>query len=551
MAGSLSDARLAEFDELELVAKDCFGQVFDAKRKSDGSRVMVRLLDSPADVDTIKKAIADTDKDDFLSEVEVVDSTLIVTNIGEFQRISELNKIDLDHTLPVAEFEALGIVGAILPKLVKAEKAELAIYNLRPSNLFVKRILTGRPKEGQSSHVLKIGEPYQHVLFHAAESVSDPYVAQNFKVSKENLASHSLGCLMHHLVFGEPLGKLQQENNAVSYLYSHYMFQLTKASPRERLSLAGFERSQRTLKDCESLVVYPTARVVNLLTARGYYSGEVRYGQMHGKGAFTAHKDFYAGMEVAASEGYYCLDKLHHSGVIVYRSGDRYEGKVQWDAPRGEGTLTRLSGTTIRGEWEGSSLVEDSEGEIAIPDYSCYRGQVSKNQPHGKGIIVYNDGLVYKGDFKHGQRHGVGQMYRKESDVVVYHYEGNWYENEKHGEGEEMTDGKKYKGHFHLGKRHGQGHLMSLTDSFSYEGEFKQDQYHGLGGLTKEDGEKYNGEFKNGKRHGYGCCEHPDGSVYDGQWENDKPHGEGSLTDPDGNTTISVWLNGEQVDYDD
>lgn len=552
MAESLSDVRLAAFSDLSLVSQDRFGQVYEGKRQADKSRVLIRLLDGPSDVEALKAAIEAVDKEDFLAQIEVIDGSLLVTDLGDFVRLSELNKADEDRTLPMAEFEALSIVGSVFPKILKAEKSQLSIFNLRPSNLFVKQIVQGRPSEGQSTHVLKIGEPYQHALFQAAESVSDPYVAQNFKVSNENLHSHSLGCMMYHLVFGEPMGRSQQDNKSISYLYSHYMFQLTKTSPRERLSLSGFERSQRTFKECEALVIYPTARVINLLTSRGYYTGEIRYGMMHGRGAFSANKDSYMGLDVAATEGFFCLDKLHLRGTIIYRCGDRYEGGVQWDSPHGEGTLLKLSGTTIRGDWEGSHLVEESEGEISIPDYSCYRGQVSKNQPNGAGLMVYNDGLVYKGEFKIGQRHGTGHMYRKSGDKVVYSYSGAWYENEKHGEAEEISDNVRFKGTFHMGKKHGHGHMEDISnDGWTYDGEFKQDQFHGLGMLTKNDGEKYTGEFKNGKRHGFGCCEFTDGSIYDGQWENDKPHGEGCMTDVEGSTTNGVWLNGEQVEFDD
>lgn len=550
MTESLTDARLSAFDNLEEVARDCFGVVFEGRRKADGHRVLIRLLDQAVDIEAAKKLIELTDKEDYLTDIEVIDSTLIVTDITEFQSIAALNKVDTENTLPMAEFEALGIVGAVLVKLLKAEKAQQNILNLRPSLIYVKKIVQGRPPEGQPSHILKIAEPYQHLLFEKLESATDPFLAPNFKVNGDNQLSYSLGCLMHQLVFGEPMTKNQKDNNSVSYLYSHYMFQLTKANARERLSLSGFERSQRTFKDCEYLIIYPTSRVVNLLTTRGYYTGDLRYGLMHGKGAFTAHKDVYSGLEVAASEGFYALDKLHIKGLIVYKSGDRYEGGIQWDSPKGEGTLSRLSGTTIRGEWEGSSLVEGTEGEIIIPDYSSYRGQVSKNQPNGTGVIVYNDGLVYQGEFKQGQRHGTGSMFRKDGDKEVYRYEGSWYENEKHGEGEEFNHDTRFKGNFHLGKKHGQGVLTNTSEEWTYEGEFKQDQFHGLGMFNKEEGEKFNGEFKNGKKHGYGCCENPDGTIYDGQWENDKPHGEGSMTDAEGNTVVGVWLNGEQVEYD-
>ena len=551
MAGSLSDSSLSQFSKLELIAEDCFGEVYGGTRKTDNQKVMVRLLKSPIDIENIQTIINQADKEDFLTDIEVINSTIIVTLTDDYDRLSDLNKLDLSHTLPVSEFEALGIIGAVLPKLIKADRSELYVFNVRPSNLYVKRVVQGKPQEKESSHVLRIGEPYQHLLYKNSAEVNDRYAPQNYLHNKDNNLSHSLGCLMHHLAFGEPVGETQRENNMLSYLYSHYMFQLTKANPRERLNLIGFEKSSRTLKDCEALVIYPTTKVTNMLTVRGFYTGDMRYGQMHGEGYFSAHKEAIGGLDVSACRGTFCLDKLHSKGIIFYRSGDRYEGSVQWDAPRGEGVMTRLSGTRLTGEWEGTSLVEDSEAEIIIPDYSNYRGRVSKSQPHGEGVMVYNDGLVYKGEFKHNQRHGQGEMFRKVADVFEYRYVGGWYENEKHGDGVETNEVNCYKGSFHMGKKHGNGKLVNNEGNWTYEGEFKNDNFSGLGMLSAESGERYNGEFKLGKKHGYGCSESQDGSVYDGQWENDKYHGDGSMTDADGNTIHGVWLNGEQVEYDE
>lgn len=552
MAESLSDSRLASFNDLTEVTVDCFGRLFEGKRAADGSPVIIRLLDMPCDPAAVKKCVAEADPNDFLTEVEVVDSTLIVTSTAQFESIGKLNRVEGEILLPIAEFEALGIVGAVLPKLLAAEKDHRFLVNLRPNLLFVKRLVQGRPPTGQPSHTLRIAEPYQHALVESSEDLTDPYLSPGYKTSGENLLSYSLGCLMHHLVFGEAMqAGVSKDNSSISYLYTHYMFQLSKSNGRERPTLASFERSQRTLKDCECLILYPTSKVTNLLTGRGFYSGEMRYGLMHGRGAFTAHKDVYSGLDVAATEGYYCQDKLHMRGSICYKSGERYEGAISWDQPRGEGILSKVSGTTVRGEWEGSTLVDGTEGEIVIPDYSSYRGQVSKNQPHGEGLMVYHDGLVYKGEFKLGQRHGKGKIHKQHGETTVYQYEGDWYENEKHGDGQEVAGDLRYTGQWHLGKKHGQGTLVNTAeDGWTYEGEFRQDQYSGLGMLTKDDGEKYNGEFKSGKRHGYGCCEYTDGSVFDGQWENDLPHGEGSITDIEGNTTMGYWHNGEQVDFD-
>lgn len=537
----------ARFTSTTLVTRDCFGNVVDAMDSQTNQRVILRLLYSPLDEEAFKKCIDETDKDHFMADCSLISDRAIRTVTEGFNRISDLNKLDNDTILPLAEFESLGVIGAVLPILLKAEIADKLIFNVKPSNLYVKPLIKGRPPAGQSSHHLSIGEPYQHLLYtRDAKTSVERYAPKDYLEDRENRLAFSLGCLMHHMAFGDDDINSQKENNAISYLYSHYMFNLLKANSKERQSLGHFERSLRTLKDCETLVIYPTAKVVNLVTAKGIYTGSMKYGLMHGKGIFTSTKEVYTMLEVRKYDGYYCLDKMHGRGTIIFRSGDCYSGHIEWDHPKGWGSMTRMSGTRLSGCWEGSQLNEDHEAEIVIPDYSSYRGMTCKNLPHGHGVMNYNDGSTYEGDFKQNVRHGRGTMVKIVEGEEVYRYEGQWHENEKHGEGEESVPGKyEYVGNLHNGRRQGQGKLTSQADGYSYEGEFRSDKFNGFGQIEYDTGEKYNGQFKNGSRDGFGCSEFPDGTTYEGQWEKDVQHGEGTMTTLTGDLVSGVWVEGQ------
>lgn len=537
------------FTEIRLVTRDSFGSIVSVLDSKSESQAFIRLLDVQIDKADFDKCMADTNKDDFLTECSMISDRAILTSTDGYERLSDLNKLEDDILLPLAEFESLGIIGAILPALLKAEESDQLVFNVKPNNVYVKEILKGRPSAGQCSHQLKIGEPYQHILFtRDATTCTDRYAPKDYINDKENRLAFGLGCLMHHLAFGDAEIEGQKENNNISYLYSHYMFNLLKVSSKERQSLVHFERSLRTLKDCEALVIYPTAKVVNLMVAKGKYSGSMKYGLMHGYGSFESTKEIFTMLEVSKYEGYFCLDKMHGSGKVLYRSGDTYTGQLQWDQPKGWGSMVRISGTRLTGYWEGSQLNEDHEAEIEIPDFSSYKGMSCKNIPNGYGTMEYSDGFVYQGDFKQNTRHGKGTMTKEVDGNQMYRYDGQWHENEKHGEGiETVPDQYEYQGNFHMGKRQGQGKLWNKPDGFNYEGEFRSDKFHGFGQLELESGERFSGQFKNGVRDGFGCSDYRDGSAYEGQWENDKQHGEGALISSNGNVVSGVWVEGEQL----
>jgi hypothetical protein len=104
-----------------------------------------------------------------------------------------------------------------------------------------------------------------------------------------------------------------------------------------------------------------------------------------------------------------------------------------------------------------------------------YKGEVDKKgNKHGKGLIIWNDGSSYKGEFKKDLRHGKGLF--------------NWENGE------------------------------------SYEGEYTKDERTGIGIYLWPDGSKYEGSFLNGKRHGFGRFQTASGIIYEGQWHEDIAH---------------------------
>jgi hypothetical protein len=96
--------------------------------------------------------------------------------------------------------------------------------------------------------------------------------------------------------------------------------------------------------------------------------------------------------------------------------------------------------------------------EVVDPygDHGIYTGQMDSNshKPHGNGIMNYEDGRIYNGDWCDGRWHGYGIATFSNGDT----YEGNYNYDQRHGIGTyRWSDGRVYSGTFQADKRHGKG----------------------------------------------------------------------------------------------
>jgi hypothetical protein len=185
-------------------------------------------------------------------------------------------------------------------------------------------------------------------------------------------------------------------------------------------------------------------------------------------------------------------------------------------------------------------LIVDPSGNIGK-----YTGTICVNtgKPHGSGKLEYEGSGSYHGDWNQGSWSGYGRHAKPNGDI----YEGNFFDNNKHGMGTyryrdgkrvfegryvmgqrvdgQMTygDGSVYRGQWYDGKRHGRG-IYRFKDSSIYKGEFLQDVIHGVGQLVWPDGAKYVGEWNQGHRHGMGKEFASDGRLrYEGKWKQSVP----------------------------
>ena len=139
-----------------------------------------------------------------------------------------------------------------------------------------------------------------------------------------------------------------------------------------------------------------------------------------------------------------------------------------------------------------------------------------QGRPNGHGIFRVDNGDVYEGEWKLGQRHGQGVYTWYEGDL----YNGPWQEGKRHGHGVFVfSDGRIYDGYYVQGNRQGSG-MFTWPYGAKYEGEYEKDRRNGAGMYVYADGRTYKGEYKDDRPHGYGTEYTKDGSVlYDGVWQ--------------------------------
>lgn len=102
-------------------------------------------------------------------------------------------------------------------------------------------------------------------------------------------------------------------------------------------------------------------------------------------------------------------------------------------------------------------------------------------------------------------------------------YEGGLCNGLRHGNGVlTWDDGRQYDGQFNAGKFHGSA-LMSWPDGRVYRGQYAEDRKQGEGTFSWPDGRRYQGQWVIGKRHGMGVYTNAKGCTRTGMWQMDRP----------------------------
>jgi len=177
---------------------------------------------------------------------------------------------------------------------------------------------------------------------------------------------------------------------------------------------------------------------------------------------------------------------------------------------------------------------------ICVAQFTCIKGDCIS----GHGACVFPSGARYEGDFKDGKINGLGVLYYENGDTYI----GNWKNQVRQGKGRfRFVSGNEYLGEFERNQMQGYG-TMTYSNGNRYEGEWVANQPYGKGTFELANGNKYVGYFVDGKFEGQGTMYYGDGSYYQGGWKANQRHGEGALILDDGRRLTGWWEEDELYD---
>lgn len=89
----------------------------------------------------------------------------------------------------------------------------------------------------------------------------------------------------------------------------------------------------------------------------------------------------------------------------------------------------------------------------------------------------------------------------------------------------------------------GKGRFINANDLTVYEGQWVNNEMHGQGCYTWRDGSTITGFFRKNRLNGFGKYISARGKQYEGQWIDNKKWGNGILTWPDGRKYEGQFIN--------
>ena len=230
-------------------------------------------------------------------------------------------------------------------------------------------------------------------------------------------------------------------------------------------------------------------------------------------------------------------------GPFRYEDGSTYTGQYRNGLRHGYSCEVSSDGSIYSGYWlcDYKSL----KGRFIMAETGdCITGMIQRGKICGEAECESINGVLRTGNFEEGKLEGLGT----EVDLAAKtQYRGEFMDGEKEGWGVlKFEDGSFYEGNFNKGKITGQG-KRTWVDKRSYEGEWLDGKMNGKGVFRWDDGKKYEGEYRNNVKFGFGEIYFPNGDVYKGGWADGKMNGEGEYIAAGSEPIKGQWKDGLRI----
>ena len=226
-----------------------------------------------------------------------------------------------------------------------------------------------------------------------------------------------------------------------------------------------------------------------------FLNGNIYWGQWNGNAEMSGEGKYYLADSQVLSEGTW-LDGICKRARIVLPEG-QYDGEIEDNLFNGNGKMVYKDGRVYEGEWVQGN--KEGNGSLLWPDGSKYWGEFKNDQINGEGEFLWSNGATYKGTFVNGCFNGKGTLKSTKGSS----YTGNFQNGLYHGKGKfiwigENKDNKeRYTGEYKYGQKDGNGKYV-FPNGDIYEGEWFDNKPHGQGQYETE-GKIYKAIWRNGQ----------------------------------------------------
>ena len=190
-------------------------------------------------------------------------------------------------------------------------------------------------------------------------------------------------------------------------------------------------------------------------------------------------------------EGEWINSKFDGFGVITWKNGSKFRGYFKNGVSCGIGSFNHHNKDIFIGEWLNDRVC--GLGIFISHKGNNYKGEWKNDKQNGFGIEEWAGGK-YFGEYSNGVKSGYGVLYLKDGSI----FEGEFKNNQINGLGKiEFSDGRQYKGYWVDNKISGFGVMIwnERNEIKSYEGEFYNEMKHGFG-IYKKDKKTYLGVWR-------------------------------------------------------